>query len=106
METHTHNWLERTELLLGSEKLELLRNAHVLVVGLGGVGAYAAEMIARAGVACLVPALGFPAACFASPAAWLMADVFLVPAYFWCCRRLSAPERVKAPKQKAVHAAS
>ena len=48
METHTHNWLERTELLLGSEKLELLRNAHVLVVGLGGVGAYAAEMIARA----------------------------------------------------------
>lgn len=33
METHTHNWLERTELLLGSEKLELLRNAHVLVVG-------------------------------------------------------------------------
>ena len=41
METHTHNWLERTELLLGSEKLELLRNAHVLVVGLGGVGAYA-----------------------------------------------------------------
>ena len=64
------------------------------------------EMIARAGVACLVPALGFPAACFASPAAWLMADVFLVPAYFWCCRRLSAPERVKAPKQKAVHAAS
>ena len=50
METHTHNWLERTELLLGSEKLELLRNAHVLVVGRGGVGAYAAEMIARAGV--------------------------------------------------------
>ena len=44
------NWLERTELLLGSEKLELLRNAHVLVVGLGGVGAYAAEMVARAGV--------------------------------------------------------
>ena len=45
-----NNWLERTELLLGSEKLEMLKNAHVLVVGLGGVGAYAAEMIARAGV--------------------------------------------------------
>lgn len=44
------NWLERTELLLGSEKLEMLRKAHILVVGLGGVGAYAAEMIARAGV--------------------------------------------------------
>lgn len=47
---HNDNWLERTELLLGPEKLELLRHAHVLVVGLGGVGAYAAEMIARAGV--------------------------------------------------------
>lgn len=46
----TDNWLERTELLLGAEKLEILRRAHVLVVGLGGVGAYAAEMIARAGV--------------------------------------------------------
>ena len=45
-----NSWLERTELLLGSEKCLTLRNAHVLVVGLGGVGAYAAEMIARAGV--------------------------------------------------------
>lgn len=44
------NWLERTELLLGREKLALLRGARVLVVGLGGVGAYAAEMVARAGV--------------------------------------------------------
>ena len=44
------NWLERTELLLGEEKLAMLRRANVLVVGLGGVGAYAAEMIARAGV--------------------------------------------------------
>ena len=44
------NWLERTELLLGEEKLARLKRAHVLVVGLGGVGAYAAEMVARAGV--------------------------------------------------------
>ena len=35
---------------MGDEKMERLRQAHVLVVGLGGVGAYAAEMICRAGV--------------------------------------------------------
>ena len=35
---------------MGEEKLNLLRNANVLVVGVGGVGAYAAEMIVRAGV--------------------------------------------------------
>ena len=45
-----NNWLERTILLLGEEKLTRLKKAHVLIVGLGGVGAYAAEQIARAGV--------------------------------------------------------
>ncbi|WP_163713936.1 tRNA threonylcarbamoyladenosine dehydratase [Mangrovibacterium lignilyticum] len=44
------NWQERTLLMLGEEGLEKLTNAHVLVVGLGGVGAYAAEQICRAGV--------------------------------------------------------
>lgn len=44
------NWKQRTRLLLGDEKMQRLQKAHVLVVGLGGVGAYAAEMICRAGV--------------------------------------------------------
>lgn len=44
------DWLERTELLLGKDRLARLAAARVLVVGLGGVGACAAEMIARAGV--------------------------------------------------------
>ena len=51
------------------------------------------EMAARGGLSCLVPAFGFAAACFASPAAWVMADLFLVPAYFCCCRKLRYPER-------------
>lgn len=44
------HWLQRTELLLGSASLEKLRNLHVLVVGLGGVGSFAAEFLVRAGV--------------------------------------------------------
>jgi tRNA threonylcarbamoyladenosine dehydratase len=44
------NWLERTELLIGQEAIDRLQQAHVLICGLGGVGSYAAEFIARAGV--------------------------------------------------------
>ena len=47
------------------------------------------EMIGRSAVAFIfVPLFGFRAACFASPAAWLFADIFLIPACFWCIRRL------------------
>lgn len=44
------DWLERTELLTGKEALDKLKKAHVLIVGLGGVGSFAAEFIARSGV--------------------------------------------------------
>lgn len=43
-------WLERTELLFGKENLKKLNEAKILVVGLGGVGAYAAEQLCRAGI--------------------------------------------------------
>lgn len=49
-DTPCPDWQQRTQLLLGEEKRQRLARAHVLVVGLGGVGAYAAEMICRAGV--------------------------------------------------------
>ena len=49
-----NHWNVRTELLLGEDKLEKLKSAKVMVVGLGGVGAAAAEMIARSGVGNMV----------------------------------------------------
>jgi tRNA A37 threonylcarbamoyladenosine dehydratase len=44
------SWLSRTQLLIGEEKLMHLTQQHVMVVGLGGVGSFAAEFIARSGV--------------------------------------------------------
>jgi len=43
-------WLSRSALLVGEAGIERLQKTHVLVVGLGGVGSFAAEFIARAGV--------------------------------------------------------
>lgn len=46
------------------------------------------EMIARGGVAVgLVPLVGFDAVCIASPAAWVLADCFLIPAYLVCLKK-------------------
>ena len=53
------------------------------------------EMFARtfAGM-CLVPIFGYPAACFASPMAWIAADIFLVPAFLHCIKRLKSASPV------------
>ncbi len=48
--TTDFSWLSRTNLLIGEEALQKLAQSHVMVVGLGGVGSYAAEFIARSGV--------------------------------------------------------
>ena len=59
-------------------------------------------MIARGAVAlCLVPVAGYSAICYASPAAWVLADVFLLPAYFACLKR-----RGYCPGRTAVPAAA
>jgi tRNA A37 threonylcarbamoyladenosine dehydratase len=44
------DWLQRTEMILGNEGIGKLQAANVLIVGLGGVGGFAAEMICRAGI--------------------------------------------------------
>lgn len=49
-----YSFLERTELLIGQEKIEFLKKSKVMVVGLGGVGSYAAEALARAGIGNLI----------------------------------------------------
>jgi tRNA A37 threonylcarbamoyladenosine dehydratase len=48
--TTDFSWLSRTELLIGTAALQTLAQSHIMVVGLGGVGSFAAEFIARSGV--------------------------------------------------------
>ena len=73
--------------------LALVNIVRYLIQGMGystfAILAGVFEMIARtiAGVI-LVPAFGFVGACFASPLAWIFADAFLIPAYFYVRRRL------------------
>ena len=44
------NWLDRTELLIKKEGIEKLKNSNILIVGIGGVGSFAAEFIVRSGI--------------------------------------------------------
>jgi tRNA A37 threonylcarbamoyladenosine dehydratase len=44
------SWLSRTSLLIGEDALRALTRKHVMVVGMGGVGSFAAEFVARGGV--------------------------------------------------------
>lgn len=48
------NWDNRTRRLLGDERADRLNQACILIVGVGGVGGYAAEMLARSGIGRLV----------------------------------------------------
>ena len=91
--------LTRQHLLITSAFYFLLALVNIFRFLIQGMGfsplatlAGVLEMAARAGLSCLVPLFGFTAACFASPVAWILADLFLVPAYFYCCRRLTQPQ--------------
>lgn len=73
--------------------LVLVNNVRFLIQGMGYSGfavlAGVMEMIARviAGMV-IVPVFGYLGACLASPLAWIMADAFLIPAYYYVCRRI------------------
>lgn len=74
--------------------LTLVNTIRYLIQGMGfskfALLAGVFEMIARAVAGfMLVPKFGFIAACLASPLAWIMADIFLVPAYFYAVKKMS-----------------
>lgn len=75
--------------------LVFVNSVRFLIQGMGysmlAIFAGVMEMIAR-GVAgfVLVPLFGFPAVCFGNPLAWVMADLFLFPAYFIILHRTEA----------------
>lgn len=73
--------------------LALVNIVRFTIQGLGfsrlAILAGVSEMVARSIVAiCFVPVFGYAAACFANPAAWVCADLFLIPAYFYVMRKL------------------
>lgn len=54
------------------------------------------EMLARTLVAIfLIPVIGFNGACLANPAAWIAADIFLIPAFMNCCNKLKIRHGMK-----------
>ena len=54
------------------------------------------EMLARTLVAIfLIPVIGFNGACLANPAAWIAADIFLIPAFMHCCNKLKIRHGMK-----------
>lgn len=74
--------------------LTLVNTVRFTIQGMGfsslAIIAGVMEMIAR-GIAgmLLVPAFGYLGACYSSPLAWLLADAFLVPAFFLCKRKVA-----------------
>lgn len=73
--------------------LALINILRFMIQGLGysrlAILAGVSEMAARTFMGfCLVPLFGFKAVCFANPLAWIAADLFLIPAYFYVMRRL------------------
>ena len=71
-------------------------------LGLSAMLAGICELVARASVAfTLVPILGYVGACISNPAAWVAADLLLIPMYFYVMRKLDARYKAKKLSQPA-----
>lgn len=85
--------------------LALVNIIRFLIQGMGFVPlatlAGGFELAARGMMSLLVPVMGFSAVCAASPVAWLMADAFLIPAFFLCLRRLRGKTHSRRRKRMA-----
>lgn len=73
--------------------LAIINIVRFLIQGMGfprfAILAGVCEMVARTLVSfILVPSFGFNGVCFAHPAAWIMADAFLIPAFFYVYKKL------------------
>lgn len=73
--------------------LVLVNVVRFMIQGMGfstvAVFAGAFELVGRGVIGIVfIPMFGFAAACAASPLAWLLADSFLIPVFFWCCKKL------------------
>ena len=82
--------------------LALVNIVRFMIQGLGysklAILAGVCEMVARSAVAfCLVPVFGYNGACFSNPAAWIAADLFLIPAYIHVMKHLR--HVIFAPKE-------
>jgi putative MATE family efflux protein len=80
--------------------LTLVNTVRFTIQGMGysafAIIAGVMEMIARIlGGVILVPLIGYTGACLASPLAWVFADIFLIPAFFYCKRRITKKLSIK-----------
>ena len=79
-------------------------------LGFSGFAVFAGvfEMVARAFMGfAMVPVFGYPAVCLASPLAWIFADIFLIPAFGHCMKKLykqfGEEERLEVLRAKVSH---
>ena len=84
--------------------LALVNIVRFTIQGLGfsrfAILAGVCEMAARSLVAMtLVPVFGYAAICFASPAAWILADLFLIPAYLYVMKKLRVSLHAGSPSE-------